>query len=92
MDFVKKAASALGNKDEKKQDQGGDQQKQDGGSGDQGQGQSQQKDDYVDKAFAFGASKTGQNINRDTQEKITDGGRSAYEKMTGSKVSDKVSN
>lgn len=40
MDFVKKAASALGNKDEKKQD---------GGSGDQGQGQSQQKDDYVDK-------------------------------------------
>ncbi|KAM0269646.1 hypothetical protein ACHAQH_009689 [Verticillium albo-atrum] len=48
--------------------------------------------DYVDKAFDMASKKTGQNIDSNTQEKITDGGRSAYEKATGSKVSDKISN
>ncbi|KAM0327055.1 hypothetical protein ACHAQA_006178 [Verticillium albo-atrum] len=48
--------------------------------------------DYADKAFDFASKKSGQNLDRNTQEKITDGGRSAYEKATGSKVSDKISN
>ncbi|KAI9901898.1 hypothetical protein N3K66_003715 [Trichothecium roseum] len=49
-------------------------------------------DDYVDKAFSAGASKTGHNISKDNQEKITDFGRNAYEKATGSKVDPKISN
>ncbi|KAH6605794.1 hypothetical protein Trco_004947 [Trichoderma cornu-damae] len=51
----------------------------------QGQGQAQggQKDDYVDKAFAMGSKKADYNIDRNTQEKITDTGRSMYEKATG---------
>jgi hypothetical protein len=34
-------------------------------------------------AFAMGAKKSGHNIDRNTQEKITDAGRSMYEKATG---------
>lgn len=34
-------------------------------------------------AFDFGAKKSGHNINRSTEEKITDAGREAYEKLTG---------
>ncbi|KAK2612645.1 hypothetical protein QQS21_001261 [Conoideocrella luteorostrata] len=52
----------------------------------------EQKDDYVDKAFGMGAKKSGHNIDRNTQEKITDAGRGAYEKATGSKVDPKISN
>ncbi|EHK23752.1 uncharacterized protein TRIVIDRAFT_73847 [Trichoderma virens Gv29-8] len=58
----------------------------------QAQGGQAQKDDYVDKAFAMGAKKSGHNIDRNTQEKITDAGRSMYEKATGQKVDPKYSN
>ncbi|KAK7739739.1 hypothetical protein SLS53_005709 [Cytospora paraplurivora] len=50
------------------------------------------QEDYVDKAFDFGAKKSGHSVNRSTAEKITDGGRNLFEKATGKKVSDKVSN
>ncbi|OQD70228.1 hypothetical protein PENDEC_c025G05574 [Penicillium decumbens] len=48
--------------------------------------------DYADKAFGFAASKSGHNVDRSTEEKITDAGRNAYEKMTGKKVDPKISN
>ncbi|PNP40823.1 hypothetical protein TGAM01_v202613 [Trichoderma gamsii] len=51
-----------------------------------------QKDDYVDKAFGMGSKKAGYNMNRNTQEKITDAGRSMYEKVTGKHVDPKISN
>lgn len=34
-------------------------------------------------AFGAGVKKSGYNLDRSTQEKITDGARSAYEKATG---------
>lgn len=34
-------------------------------------------------AFGFAANKSGHNVDRNTEEKITDAGRNAYEKMTG---------
>lgn len=55
-------------------------------------------DDYLDKAFNFAATKfggaQGQKIanNRGLSEKITDGMRKAYEKVTGTKVDPKISN
>ncbi|KAF4981854.1 hypothetical protein FZEAL_2433 [Fusarium zealandicum] len=76
MDFVKKAMSG-GSKDQKATDGKA--------SGSQGQ-------DYIDKGFAFASSKAGFNMNKDTQEKVTDGARSAYEKQTGNKVDPKYSN
>ncbi|KAJ4861756.1 hypothetical protein T069G_02710 [Trichoderma breve] len=51
-----------------------------------------QKEDYVDKAFSMGAKKSGHNMDRNTQEKITDAGRNMYEKVTGNKVDPKWSN
>ncbi|KOS20270.1 hypothetical protein ESCO_006335 [Escovopsis weberi] len=57
----------------------------------QGEGQAA-KPDYIDKAFNQGAKKAGYNIDPNTREKITDAGREAYEKATGKKVPDKVSN
>ncbi|KAH3916740.1 hypothetical protein HBI56_049610 [Parastagonospora nodorum] len=57
-----------------------------------------QKQDPLDKAFAAGAKKfggaQGQKIagNRATSEKITDGMRKVYEKITGKKVNSKISN
>ncbi|KAH7378673.1 hypothetical protein BKA66DRAFT_466428 [Pyrenochaeta sp. MPI-SDFR-AT-0127] len=54
--------------------------------------------DYLDKAFQTGAKKfggaQGQKIagNRAMSEKITDGIRKAFEKVTGKKVSSKISN
>ncbi|KAL7899564.1 hypothetical protein HDV64DRAFT_246664 [Trichoderma sp. TUCIM 5745] len=42
-----------------------------------------QKEDYVDKAFGMGSKKAGYNIDRSTQEKITDTGREIFEKVTG---------
>ncbi|KAJ5204406.1 uncharacterized protein N7498_005285 [Penicillium cinerascens] len=48
--------------------------------------------DYVDKAFDFAAKKSGHNMDRSTEEKITDAGRNAYEKLTGNKVDPKISN
>ncbi|ROV96094.1 hypothetical protein VSDG_05055 [Cytospora chrysosperma] len=50
------------------------------------------KEDYVDKAFDMGAKKSGRTVPRDTAEKITDGARGMFEKVTGKKVSDKISN
>ncbi|KAJ4419475.1 hypothetical protein N0V82_004920 [Gnomoniopsis sp. IMI 355080] len=51
-----------------------------------------QKEDYVDKAFDFGSKKAGHPMDRNTSEKITDGARSAYEKVTGKPVNPKISN
>ncbi|KAG6000427.1 hypothetical protein E4U21_005469 [Claviceps maximensis] len=80
MDFVKKAAEGIKGSGAPA-----------GDANAQGQGQGQEQD-YVDKAFSMGAKKSGHNIDANTQEKITDAGRSAYEKMTGSKVNPKISN
>ncbi|KJZ69814.1 hypothetical protein HIM_10793 [Hirsutella minnesotensis 3608] len=80
MDFVKKAAEGI------KGSSGGNQ------DPNQQQANNAPKDDYVDKAFGMGVKKSGHNIDRNTQEKITDAGRSAYEKATGSKVNPKISN
>lgn len=41
------------------------------------------KEDYGDKAFDFVAKKSGHSVNRDTSEKITDGIRGGFEKLTG---------
>ncbi|KAJ5512268.1 hypothetical protein N7463_001820 [Penicillium fimorum] len=76
MDFIKKAVSSAGGNHEDKPDQNN----------------TQQSDDYVDKAFAAGVKKSGYNLDRNMQEKITDGAREAYEKATGKQVSDKISN
>jgi len=60
--------------------------------------QPQGNQDYLDKAFNAGAKKfggaQGQKIagNRAMSEKITDGMRKAYEKVTGKKVNPKFSN
>lgn len=43
-------------------------------------------------AFAFGAKKSGHNVDKNTAEKITDGARGLYEKATGKKVDPKISN
>ncbi|KAL2753253.1 hypothetical protein ACRALDRAFT_1065415 [Sodiomyces alcalophilus JCM 7366] len=50
-----------------------------------------QQDDYLDKAFGAAAQKSGHNIDRDTQERITDTGRGMFEKGTGKKVPEKFS-
>ncbi|KAM0327054.1 hypothetical protein ACHAQA_006177 [Verticillium albo-atrum] len=83
MDFLKKAAESVsgGSKNE--------QTKTDAGASGSS---AKQTDDYGDKAFAALSSKTGYNIGRDTQEKITDAGRGAYEKASGQKVPEKYSN
>ncbi|CAK7213861.1 hypothetical protein SCUCBS95973_001942 [Sporothrix curviconia] len=51
-----------------------------------------QKEDYGDKAFDFVAKKSGHSVDRNTSEKITDGARGAFEKLTGKKVDPKYSN
>ncbi|CAK7210161.1 hypothetical protein SBRCBS47491_000680 [Sporothrix bragantina] len=51
-----------------------------------------QKEDYGDKAFDFIAKKSGHQVDRNTSEKITDGARGAFEKLTGKKVDPKYSN
>ncbi|OAA43717.1 hypothetical protein NOR_04292 [Metarhizium rileyi] len=79
MDFVKKAAEGIKGKSGENKDEGA-------------QAQGGEQKDYVDKAFGMAASKSGHNIDANTQEKITDAGRSAYEKATGSKVDSKISN
>lgn len=43
-------------------------------------------------AFDMGMKKSGHNVDRNTSEKITDGARSAYEKVTGKTVNPKISN
>ncbi|KAJ3866256.1 MAG: hypothetical protein NXY57DRAFT_991051 [Lentinula lateritia] len=53
---------------------------------------SNQNEDYGDKALDFIEKKTGHTLGRDTNEKITDGVRNQYEKMSGKTVPSKVSN
>ncbi|PHH75332.1 hypothetical protein CDD80_2463 [Ophiocordyceps camponoti-rufipedis] len=77
MDFVKKAADSV---------------KGSSGSGNAGNNQGGEKMDYVDKAFNTATQKSGHSMDRNTQEKITDAGRNAYEKATGKKVNPKISN
>ncbi|KAM0269645.1 hypothetical protein ACHAQH_009688 [Verticillium albo-atrum] len=85
MDFLKKAAESVsGNKNQQQQ------QPTDGAAS--GSTQTNQTDDYGDKAFAAISKKTGYNLSRDTQEKITDAGRGAFEKASGQKVPEKYSN
>ncbi|KAJ7736689.1 hypothetical protein B0H16DRAFT_1573545 [Mycena metata] len=51
-------------------------------------------EDYLDKALDFGEKKFGggREVGRGTNEKITDGLRSGFEKLTGKDVPDKFSN
>ncbi|TQV92958.1 hypothetical protein V2A60_003723 [Cordyceps javanica] len=103
MDFIKKAAGDALNKgnsgsnnqqnqggdsnQQQNQNQGGDNQQQQGGSStDPG------KEDYLDKGIGFASKKAGYNIDRNTEEKIGDGMRNAYEKYSGNKVPEKFSN
>ncbi|KAK1985758.1 hypothetical protein LZ30DRAFT_707655 [Colletotrichum cereale] len=51
-----------------------------------------QKQDFGDKAFDAVSKKAGHDFNPSTDEKITDGARGLYEKVTGSKVNPKISN
>ncbi|KAM0327062.1 hypothetical protein ACHAQA_006185 [Verticillium albo-atrum] len=76
MDKIKEAASSLGGSGHKQVNTQG------GG----------EKQDYVDKAFGAGVKKSGHNIDRGTQEKITDAGRGLFEKQTGKNVPHNVSN
>ncbi|KAL6853105.1 hypothetical protein ACO1O0_007658 [Amphichorda felina] len=71
-----KNAMSGGSKDEKKAS----------GSG------GEQKEDYVDKAWDTISKKAGHDFDRETDEKITDAARGAFEKFSGKKVPDKVSN
>lgn len=52
-------------------------------SGTSGTAKTGQKDDYLDKAWDFASKKGGKDFDKGTDEKITDGMRSAYEKATG---------
>ncbi|RDA90627.1 hypothetical protein CP533_2778 [Ophiocordyceps camponoti-saundersi (nom. inval.)] len=67
MDFIKNAAQGV------KGSSGNNNNQQQGG----------EKMDYVDKAFDKATQKSGHHIDRNTQEKITDAGRHAYENATG---------
>jgi len=50
------------------------------------------QEDYGDKGLDFLEKKTGHSMGRDTNEKITDGARGMFEKMTGKNVDSKYSN
>ncbi|KAK7409244.1 hypothetical protein QQX98_008554 [Neonectria punicea] len=54
--------------------------------------QTENKQDYVDKAFGMASKKSGRNVDHNTAEKITDAGRGLFEKVTGKKVDPKYSN
>ncbi|KAG7141329.1 hypothetical protein HYQ45_002054 [Verticillium longisporum] len=97
MDFLKKAAESISsssnkNKNQQQQQQQGNNNNNNASGSTQQPQQQQQTDDYGDKAFAALASKTGYSLGRDTQEKITDAGRGAFEKASGQKVPEKFSN
>ncbi|KAF5337683.1 hypothetical protein D9757_014270 [Collybiopsis confluens] len=53
---------------------------------------SNQNEDYGDKALDFIEKKTGHVLGRGTNEKITDGIRTQFEKATGKPVPSKFSN
>ncbi|OTA00879.1 hypothetical protein A9Z42_0011740 [Trichoderma parareesei] len=88
MDFVKKAMGKSG----ENQEAGIQGNQSTHGTAPAAPQQGGQKDDYVDKAFSMGAKKGGYNVDRNTQEKITDTGRGMYESATGNKVDPKYSN
>ncbi|KAJ7469059.1 hypothetical protein FB451DRAFT_1255651 [Mycena latifolia] len=52
----------------------------------------QGSEDYVDKGLDAVEKKEGIPDNRATNEKITDGARDEFEKVTGDNVSSKISN
>ncbi|KJX99727.1 hypothetical protein TI39_contig353g00041 [Zymoseptoria brevis] len=82
MDFLKKAAGSMGNKEGQQQ----------GGQPAAGGAPAGQKQDYGDKAFDTISKKAGHDFTPEQDEKITDGLRGAYEKFSGSKVNEKYSN
>ncbi|KAF9869414.1 hypothetical protein CkaCkLH20_13131 [Colletotrichum karsti] len=61
-------------------------------SNNQAQPAGQEKMDPVDKVFDAVTKKSGHDMPRSTDEKITDAGRNMYEKVTGKKVNPKISN
>jgi len=50
------------------------------------------QEDYADKGLDVIEKKFGHTQSRNTNEKITDGARNLFEKVTGKKVSEKISN
>ncbi|KAH7867724.1 uncharacterized protein C8R40DRAFT_1137537 [Lentinula edodes] len=52
----------------------------------------QQSEDYGDKGLDAIEKKEGVNLNRNTNEKITDAAREGFEKITGKDVPSKFSN
>ncbi|KAH0542116.1 hypothetical protein GP486_008666 [Trichoglossum hirsutum] len=52
----------------------------------------EQKEDYLDKGFGMAAKKFGLKTDAKTNEKITDGARGFFEKASGKKVPEKISN
>jgi len=87
MDFLKKGEAMMGgqgNNTNQQAPQGGAAPAQ--GTNNAGQ------EDYGDKGLDFAEKKTGHVMDRNTNEKITDGARGAYEKMTGKTVNPKYSN
>lgn len=46
----------------------------------------QQKDDFLDKGLSSVQQKMGMHSNKETNERMTDGAREAFEKHTGKKV------
>ncbi|KAJ3902150.1 hypothetical protein F5879DRAFT_991269 [Lentinula edodes] len=52
----------------------------------------QQSEDYSDKGLDAIEKKEGVNLNRNTNEKITDAAREGFEKITGKDVPSKFSN
>jgi hypothetical protein len=91
MDFIKKAGESFSNKDERKEGDKPAEQKDD--YVDKGTSTSCYSTgvmamlgihtDNGQLAFAFASDKAGLKVDRQTQEKITDGGRDAYEKYSG---------
>ncbi|PTB69048.1 hypothetical protein BBK36DRAFT_2418 [Trichoderma citrinoviride] len=90
MDFVKKAMGKSGENQNESSGIQGNQSTH--GTAPAAPQQGGQQDDYVDKAFSMGAKQSGHNIDRNTQEKITDTGRGMYEKASGNQVDPKYSN
>jgi len=50
------------------------------------------QEDYGDKGLDFVEKKSGHTLGRSTNEKITDGARGLFEKVTGKQVDSKYSN
>ncbi|KAH8592322.1 hypothetical protein B0O99DRAFT_630258 [Bisporella sp. PMI_857] len=90
MDFLNKAKQTLSGAGSSNSANTGNNQQNPPAQG--GQAPTDQKQDYGDKAFDFISKKTGHDFAPGTDEKITDGARTAYEKFTGKKVDPKWSN